>query len=400
MKRNIITITGMFGLGVIFYFTYTLFFNPTSADSNLLLSKDDLEKENFLHNKKAIIYLSTTADQDIDGEGFSFAVFIDQKGKAQALKMEGLELGSTAVYENSVFLEEKDKVRIVGEDYKEFPMKTAQYTGERTGFIENKNIFFSIYNSGFTQDGSGYLSDVRFGNKEKFQTDSIPFYIASSGIEGEKVNILTQDVDKNQFDLRQVTFDSSLEVDHLTMLDTPKNEFFNSLAPLLSDKKSYYLILSSVIDDFNEKTSLYRIAKDTYEQEVYDFIEYKDMKDLVSTIPYNFKNSAHIHQDVLYFINGLGDVYTFDTKNEEIQKKFSIENASKSKIRHNEETYFKDNSLYVLRYSDEKKEKYYLEEYNLDNGSRVNTLDITGFHDLLSSVQKKSIYSYDLKVLD
>lgn len=279
-------------------------------------------------------------------------------------------------------------------------MKTAQYTGERTGFIENKNIFFSIYNSGFTQDGSGYLSDVRFGNKEKFQTDSIPFYIASSGIEGDKVNILTQDVDKNQFDLRQVTFDSSLEVDHLTMLDTPKNEFFNSLAPLLSDKKNYYLILSSVIDDFNEKTSLYRIAKDTYEQEVYDFIEYKDMKDLVSTIPYNFKNSAHIHQDVLYFINGLGDVYTFDTKNEEIQKKFSIENASKSKIRHNEETYFKDNSLYVLRYSDEKKEKYYLEEYNLDNGSRVNTLDITGFHDLLSSVQKKSIYSYDLKVLE
>ena len=184
------------------------------------------------------------------------------------------------------------------------------------------------------------------------------------------------------------------------MLDTPKNEFFNSLAPLLSDKKNYYLILSSVIDDFNEKTSLYRIAKDTYEQEVYDFIEYKDMKDLVSTIPYNFKNSAHIHQDVLYFINGLGDVYTFDTKNEEIQKKFSIENASKSKIRHNEETYFKDNSLYVLRYSDEKKEKYYLEVYNLDNGSRVNTLDITGFHDLLSSVQKKSIYSYDLKVLE
>ena len=400
MKPALLSIIGILSLGVIIYFSYTLFFQSTSADGSGFLSKAEMEKDNFLHNKKAVIYLSTTADQDIDGEGFSYAVFIDNKGKAQALKMEGLELGSTAVNEDSVFLEEKDKVRIVGEEYKEFPMKTDQYTGERSGYIENKNIFFSIYNSGFSPEGKGYLSDVRFGNASKFQTDSIPFYIAASGMEDDKINILTQDVDQNKFDLRQVTIDNALEIEHVAKIDTPEDEFFNSLAPVLSDEKYYYLVLSSAIDDFNEKTYLYRIAKDSLEQKVYDFVEYKNIKDLVSTIPYNFKNSAHIFNEVLYFINGLGDVYTFDTSNEKIQKKFSIENASQSKVRNNEETYFKDDSLFVLRYSDDKKEKYYLEEYSLDNGTLQNTLDITGFHELLSNVKRKSIYSYDLKVLN
>ena len=400
MKKNIVSLIGIIGLGVIVYFAYTFFFTPTQANSSLLLSKADIEKENFLHNKKAILYLSTTADQDIDGEGFSYAVFINKSGKAQALKMEGLELGSTAVYDNNVFLEEKDMVRLVGEEYKEFPMKTDQYTGERSGYIQEEEIFFSIYNSGFAQDGKGYRSDVRFGNEKNFQTDKIPFYIAASGVESDKVNILTQDVDKNEFYLKEVTFDTSLEVKHLSKVDTPKDEFFNALAPVLSDQTYYYLILSSAIDDFNEKTSLYRINKDTLQQETYDFIEYKDMKDLVATIPYNFKNSAYIYNDFLYFINGLGEVYTFDTNTEEIQLKFSLEDASESKIRNNEETYFKDGSLFVLRYSEDKKEKYYLEEYDLNNGNRVSSLDITGLSELLSSVQRKSIYSYDLKVFD
>ena len=96
----------------------------------------------------------------------------------------------------------------------------------------------------------------------------------------------------------------------------------------------------------------------------------------------------------------MGEVYTFDTNTEEIQLKFSLVDANESKIRNNEETYFKDGSLYVLRYSEDKKEKYYLEEYDLTNGNRVSSIDITGLSELLSSVQRKSIYSYDLKVFD
>ncbi|QUG43132.1 hypothetical protein KD050_07835 [Psychrobacillus sp. INOP01] len=387
-------------LGLTYYIVYSLFFSAPSINSSLLVTKEDIKKDDFLDNKKAVIYLSTTADQDLDGDGISYAIFIDKNGKSQGLIMEGLELGSTAVHNKSIFLEDKGRVRIIGENYKEFPMESNQYTGERTGFLEDKNIFFSIYNSGFNKNGNDYNSDVRYGNEKEFKTGTIPFYIASSGLNGTEVDILTQDINKNEFNLRKVIFDKTIKIQHITRVNTPKNEYLNSLSPILADSKYYYLILSSILDDFNEKIYLYRIDKYSYKQKVFDFIEYNNINDLVATIPYNFKNSAYIYKNELYFVNGLGDVYTFNTANQKITKKFTLNNASHSKIRHNEETYFKDNYLYVLRYSEKKDNKYYLEKYLLDDGKLSESMDIIGFDELLRSIKRKNVYSYDLKILD
>ncbi|GEL05506.1 hypothetical protein [Rummeliibacillus stabekisii] len=399
--KKIIYITGILiilGLGI-----YAIY--PSKANTykgkntykNLQISKEELKETEFLQNKKAVVYLSTTADQDFDGKGASYAVFIDNHGKSQGLQMKGLELGSMAINKKNILLEEKDRVRIVGEDYKEFPMSKKQYTGEITGYLKNKNIFFSIYNSGINK--GSYNSDVRFGNEKGFKTSTIPFYIASSGLNKTDLSILTHDVKENEFNLKKVVFNKDVKTQQVTKLNTQKDVDMNALSPILADQKYYYFILSSTLDDYNAKVYLYQINKINKKQKVFKLLDYKDMKDLVATDPYNVKNSAYLYKKELYYVNGLGDVYTFNTSTQKIKKKFSLINANQSKIRHNEETYFKDNYLYVFRYNEKKSGKYYLEQYSLDSGELIKSTDIQNFDKLSKSIRGKNIYSYDLKVL-
>ena len=365
------------------------------TDTPILSTDEVLEKE-LLKNTKAIIYLSTTADQDMDNKGVSYGVFVQDDHSVQALAMKGLELGSVAIGKNQVLLEDKNNINIISDNTKQFKMDTPQYTGERTGYLPEKELFFSTYNSGFVEDG--YSSDVRYGDSKDFNVDSIPYYIVASGITENMVPILTQDFAKNRFDLREVTFDEKLKINDLTTIQSESTENMQVLAPILSDENNYYLILSKIINDTHEKVSIYRINKKTLRQERFDFIDYKKV-DLTATIPYNYKNSATLYNNKLYYANGLGEIYSFDLKSTAVSKAFSLNNVSKSKVRHNEETYFKEGNLYVLRYSPYKKEHYYLESYSLDKGTVTDSFDIKGLDAIINEPKYKKVYSYDLKIL-
>lgn len=361
-----------------------------------LLSTDEISEKELLKNTKAIIYLSTTADQDIDNKGLSYGVFVQDDDSVQALAMKGLELGSVAVGKDQILLEDKNNINIISDTIKKFKMDTPQYTGERTGYLSGKELFFSIYNSGFVEDG--YSSDVRYGDSKGFNVDSIPYYIVASGTTENSVHILTQDFETNKYDLKEVTFDEELKIKDITTIQSESTENMQVLAPILSDENYYYLILSTIINDTNETVSIYRINKETMEQDTFEFIDYSNV-DLTATIPYNYKNSATIHNNKLYYANGLGEIYSFNINSTAVSKEFSLSKVSNSKVRHNEETYFKEGNLYVLRYSPDKKEQYYLESYSLEKGILTDSIDIHGLDTIIKESQNKKVYSYDLKIL-
>ncbi|KMY28993.1 hypothetical protein ACZ11_17850 [Lysinibacillus xylanilyticus] len=380
---------------IIIFIVIILFKQQNIKDSSQFLSAEDVDK-GLLKNTKAVIYLSTTADQDFDNKGLSYSVFVKKDHSTQALTMNGLELGSIAVGKNRLLLEDKNTIRIVDGDIKQFNMDTPQYTGERTGYLPSQDLFFSIYNSGFKE--SGYNSDVRYGNAEKINVDSIPYYILISGVTEKGINILTQDFETKTFNLREVTFDKELKINDITTLQELTIDSTQALAPILTDEHYYYLILSTIISESKESVSIYRINKKTLEQEKFKLIEYNDV-DLTATIPYNYKNSATISQNKLFYANGLGEIYSFDLKTHAVSKAFKLKKASQSKIRHNEETYFKDGNLYVLRYSEDKNGYYYLETYSLDKGKLIDSFDINGLDEIINHSSSKKVYSYDLKVL-
>ncbi|WP_432354387.1 hypothetical protein [Sporosarcina sp. A2] len=361
-----------------------------------LLSADEISGKNLLENTKAIIYLSTTADQDIDNKGVSYGVFVQDDNSVQALSMKGLELGSIAVGKDQILLEDKNNINIISDNIKKFKMDTPQYTGERTGYLSEKELFFSIYNSGFVEDG--YSSDVRYGDSKGFNVDSIPYYIVASGTTENSVHILTQDFDENRFFLKEVTFDKEVKVNDVTTIQSESTENMQVLAPVLSDENYYYLILSTIISDTNEVVSVYRINKQTLEQDTFELINYNNVN-LTATIPYNYKNSATVYNNKLYYANGLGEIYSFELNTTAVSKEFSLNKVNNSKVRNNEETYFKDGNLYVLRYSPDKKEQYYLESYSLEKGILSETIDIHGLDTIIKKSKNKKVYSYDLKIL-
>jgi hypothetical protein len=395
MKKMILTFALIIIIGALVY----NFFFGQSIKASYSLGEDEIKNRNFLIDKKAVMYFSTTADQDMDDQGISLAVFLNDRGEANAYQMKGLELGSLTVHNRELMLTDKNSLRLIGKDYKEFTMKKPQYTGERAGYLKSKNLYVSIFNTGVNNNG-GYDSNVWFGNNSGFQTDNIPYYILASGITDNEVLILTQDTEQNLYQLRNVVFtENDVNVRDLAALDNKTNAEFSVRSPILSDADYYYFILSEFVNDTSENTILFRVHKKTLKQEKIQLTSYSNQKHPTAAIPYNVKNSAHLNNQILYYINGLGEVITFNTRTSKVKASFTIKNATQNGVRHNEEIFFNGEHVYVVRYDEDRKEKYFIENYSLITGDRVETIKINGLNEILKSVKGKSIYSYDFKML-
>ncbi|XRG79682.1 hypothetical protein V5E38_05005 [Rossellomorea sp. GAMAL-10_SWC] len=370
--------------------------------SSFIVKEETIRKSNFLDDKQAVLYYSTTADQDMDDRGISIAIFVDDDGVARGYKMKGLELGSVGLGESGLLLEDKETLRLIGNKYKEVKMK-YQHTGEITGYLRSSNLYFTIFNSGFEKNG--YASNVLYGNHKGFKKGNIPHYIYTSGVDKNDILILTKDHEKNTCHLRKVGFDDNkLKIKDLTQLKYRSG--YNSYGPrsqIISDENYYYMVLEESkegnLKDANEV--LVRINKKTLKQEMIKLVSYqnKTINQLIATSPYSPDQSIHIYGKELFYANGLGEVYLVDTTSNLVKKKFTIENPRKGPYRYGEQTYFKNDSMFVVRYDSKKKIKYYIEQYSLETGRKTKVVQMKGVEEILSSIKGKSVHSYDFKIL-
>ncbi|MEI4623907.1 hypothetical protein KFD70_27425 [Bacillus pfraonensis] len=393
MKKLLFVILGVIVITILVYF---FFFSNSNVD---LISEEDIQKKDFLKDKQAVVYLSSTADQDMDGKGISYAVFINKNGEASGYKMNGLELGGIGVSENKkeLLLESKDKLKIVGENFKEFKMK-YQHTGDYRAYLKNIDLFVNIYNSGSNPDTGGYDSNIVYGNKKGIHKGNIPYYLMSSGVDEETILVITQDIDKKEYSLKKVTFnDLKMKLEGVTEISLDKNMSYSSYSSILSDENFYYTVLVENGNTIKGKVYLLRINKTTLKQEL---ILLSSEEDTTASIPFTKNNSAYLHNNELYFINGLGNVIMFNTQTNTVNTKFKIDYHVTDGVRYNEQTFFKDNQLHVLRYDKNRKSKYYIEIYSLKNGKKIKESEVIGMEEIINSVRGgKSIHAYDFKVL-
>lgn len=370
--------------------------------SPFIVNEETIRKNNFLDDKQAVLYYSSTADQDMDDRGISIVIFVDDDGVARGHKMKGLELGSVGLGETGLLLEDKETLHLIGNKYKEVKMK-YQHTGEITGYLKSSNLYFTIFNSGFVKNG--YTSNVLYGNDKGFKKGNIPHYIYTSGVDKNDILILTKDIEKNTCHLRKASFDDNkLKIKDLTQLK--KRSSSNSYGPtsqIISDENYYYVVLEERKQGNlkDENVVLLRINKKTLKQDMITLVSYKNktINQLTAKIPYSPDHSIYIYGKELFFANGLGEVYTVDTTSNIVKKKFIIENPRKGPYRYGEQTYFKNDSMFVVRYNSKKKVKYYFEQYSLENGKKINEVQMKGVDEILSSVKGKSVHSYDFKIL-
>ncbi|MBJ8054881.1 hypothetical protein JDS87_23750 [Bacillus cereus] len=393
MKKILFAILGVIVVTVLVYY---FFFSNSNVD---LISEEDVQKKDFLKDKQAVIYLSSTADQDMDGKGISYAVFINKNGEASGYKMNGLELGGIGVSENKkeLLLESKDKLKFVGENFKEFKMK-YQHTGDYRAYLKNSDLFVNIYNSGSNPDTGGYDSNVVYGNKKGIHKGNIPHYLISAGVDEETIPIMTHDIDKKEYTLKRVTFnDLKMKLEDVTEISVDKNMTYSSYSSILSDSNSYYTVLVENDNTIKGKVYLLRVNKTTLKQEL---VLLSSEEDSTASIPFTKNNSAYLHNNELYFINGLGNVITFNTQTNTVNTKFKIDYSVTDGVRYNEQTFFQGDQLYVLRYDKNRKNNYYIEIYSLKDGKKIKETEVSGMEEIIKSVRGgKSIHAYDFKVL-
>ena len=125
--------------------------------------------------------------------------------------MDGLELGTVVATEDTFFLEDRGHVYLAdSEETKTFSIATEEHTGEVTEFNEKDGLFYSVYNSGFTEDG-GYASNIRFGNEEGFETVQIPHYLQMSGIADGHLLMVTGD-NEGDISLQKMPFQKEVQI--------------------------------------------------------------------------------------------------------------------------------------------------------------------------------------------
>ncbi|MBC2686411.1 hypothetical protein HAU06_20195 [Bacillus toyonensis] len=394
MKKILFITLGVILVTVLVYY---FFFRNSNVD---LISEEDVQKKGFLKDKQAVIYLSSTADQDMDGKGISYAVFINKNGEASGYKMNGLELGGIGVSENKkeLLLESKDKLKIVGENFKEFKMK-YQHTGDYRAYLKNSDLFVNIYNSGSNPATGGYDSNVVYGNKKGIHKGNIPHYLMSAGVDEETILVMTHDIDKKEYSLKKLTFnDLKMKLENVTEISLDKNMSYSSYSSILSDSNSYYTILVENDNTIKGKVYLLRVNKATFKQEL---VLLSSEENTTASIPFTKNNSAYLHNNELYFINGLGNVITFNTQTNTVNTKFKIDYSETDGVRYNEQTFFQGDQLHVLRYNKNRKNNYYIEIYSLKDGKKIKETEISGMEEIFKSVRGgKSIHAYDFKVLD
>lgn len=373
-------ITGFFTLFIIIGTSIYVF----SSKKETLTTE---ELPSVIKDSVAALYFSTTADQDMNRDGLSFAIFIDQHGETKLWEMDGLELGTIHATENTFFLEDRSNVYLVDStETTTFQMKTEEHTGEVTGY--RNGLYYSVYNSGFTKDG-GYSSNIRVGNSKGFETIHIPHYLHMSGITDEELLMVAGEDDN--ISLYRMPLQKDVELEEVASLGPIGDRL--GLSAIIKDDGYYYMLIS----DTQKLTSdIYRINEEIKKVETFPLTSYKDDEDYRVRIPYNLRNAATILDDRFYYVDGMGDVHTYNFKSGEATLAFTLEGASRGSMKMNEQTFFKDDDLYFFRY-DKSSEKYVIDTYDLLSGERISELPLVGIDKMFDYVnsKKKRISSYD-----
>ncbi|GKV57599.1 hypothetical protein NCCP2222_35460 [Sporosarcina sp. NCCP-2222] len=386
MKKNWIWI-GVIAMLAIVFISY-LFLNSRQTPAGTL-SKETVSSD-LEQKTEAILYFSTTADQDMNRDGLSFAVFIDSAGKTDLLKMKGLELGSVYASDDTLFMEDRNNIFLVNRDGMEtFDMETEEHTGEVTGFQDG--LFYSVNNSGFTEDG-GYQSNIRVGSEDGFETIHVPYYLHMSGIaDGELIMVTGEPED---ISLQRMPLEKEVDIEKVASLGALGERL--GLSSILKNDGKFYLLMS---DTEKLTAAIYEIDEQTGDSKTVPFLTYSDADDYRLRIPFNLRNASSIHDGILYYVDGLGEVHRFNTKTGEAEPSFQIEGIEESSPYMAEQTFFKEGDLYVFRY-DASSESHVIDTYDLASGERIEEQPVTGLEEMYQLVKQKGkrVAAYDFFV--
>jgi len=348
-----------------------------------------------IKSTRAIVYFSPTADNDFDDQAISYAIFIDQKNDTEGLKMKGLELGSLLYENNTILLEDKSSIKVLGDEVKIFNMEDKQYTGELTGYLKPNDLFFSIYNTGLIN--GQYHSNIRYGNKNGFILDNIPSYIFTSGSDESQIFLMTSDIGKGTYEVEIATLNDKIQINNLASLKELSGKDLFPLSGILSDETNLYILYGEPINENEFAISLLSVNKTSGKHKI-SLLRKEKNSNKNSHFPYSIKTSSSIIDNTIYYVDGNGAVYSIDINSKSMENYFTLEGDIKLENRVNSQVKFYKDSLFYFYKSN--KGKFYLDRYNLNSQERIDHNEIKGVDSILSVNNGKNLLSYDLEIIN
>jgi hypothetical protein len=343
---------------------------------------------NYLDDKIGAIYYSATIDHFYDG---SFTVFIDEKGETSALKGDTVELGSLAKGKH-VFKTNQQGVELIGNPYKEFSLKEKVHTGyfQSSGYLQELNLYFSIYNQGFSSNGK-YASLVRWGNEDGFYEKIIPGYYTSVGHDGRNVFFIEEELGENHnYYFHKVDFKNFGPLTKDCLIPIPKN--FSILSNILIDNLFAYFMIYKIKEN-SSNVELALVIFDIKNKEIDKIIPFRSfqiqMNDFENAVPISFNNLILKDQNI-YHISAQSLIYKFDIKTERL-KTFPLQTNIKPKM-----IYLSNHAIYTLERQADTNE-YQIVAYSYEDGRVISKIEIKGLNEKL---QKKRVYEYDFIIFN
>ena len=382
-KKWIIALLVLFVPASLFYYYFT---NEESISS---VSEDTLNQKDFLKDKQAVVYFSTTADQDMSGGGKSLAMFVGEQGDTSTFEMKGLELGNIGVRGNRILLEDKKHFYLLGNGYEKFPLKDYQHTGDHIGYFEKKNGFYALFNSGIDQKKGGYRSDIYWQEGQQFKKGKIPFYIEASGMNDDILFTLSSSEDEKKYDIRKVHVNDKVSTEPFISIDKEENS--TTFGQLIVDKENIYVIVQT-----GNKTKLVKINKESKKYSSTIVAEYEENDEhLYHQTPFSFKRCVFKYENFIYFVDGFGQVFKSNIHTGKSELAFTL---SEQSLKGNSlEIFTKEDQLYLLSINHNNNTGV-IDEYDLIGEKRSNQYTIKDIPDL--NIGNKKLYLYDFVFLE
>lgn len=349
----------------------------------------------------AAVYYSTDITNEKISDGISYIFLIDEQGRYKKINERGLELNSLIPFKGSLLLNQKKDLLSIQQSNDvekvtsyEDTCKVSSGYGQSSGQINN--LFYSIYNQSFSKDGKYYISKVRWGDQEKHYCKDINEYIDVAGNDGRNIYFISADVDTETNTSNKKSFNKvSIEGGNLTVNKTPlvvfQSEGVFMFSKLASYKNDMVGIIAELVGDKAE-LSLLQIDKDNKTPlKKHPLLKY----DSTNTKYYFFNNeSIYVKDELVYFVDGYGDVFTYNLQTEKLMKKFHLNEYTRELRVQDEMVYFADDYLYFYHY-DNNTTSHRIEKYDLE-GKVISTIPVPN---LKKEIGRDSVNLYDFKIV-
>jgi len=350
-------------------------------------SKENINKyqdSKFLEDKIGAIYYSATVDHFQDG---SFTVFIDENGETTTVKGDTVELGSIAKGKEHVFKSNHQEVELIGNPYKKFPFDTKVHTGyfQGSGYLKDIDIYFSIYNQGFSTNGK-YVSLIRWGNEDGFYEKLIPGYYTSIGQDGRNIYLIEEEFGENRtyyFHTLHLKNSSSFTKEHVI----PVSKDYSILSNIVIDGPFAYFMVYKIKEN-HPNVELALVKFDLNRKKLDNLISFGSfqikMNEFEHAVPISF-NNLFIKDHFLYHVSAQSMVYKFHLEKEKLEM-FPL----KSEIKPNM-IYFSNYAIYTLEKNVDSN-VYQVVAYSYEDGRVMKETEIK---ELEQQLQSKKVYEYD-----